>query len=349
MRDLHRFLVDYDMAMLRALAQNRGVSLTTNRQSEAAEELAEALLNPMSVRAALARLSPEGREALDTLLAAGGRMRVPHFARRFGQVRPSGPGRLEREAPWQDPANPTEELFYLGFLFRAFAQDAGGPGEFFFVPDDLQPLLPTPQVEPPAFAVQTVPAPVLQNDGGEAFVEDLFAFLLYVQTHDVRPYADGRLGQRDRAALRGQLTDPDERRFALLRCLSDRLGFVERREGRLRLEAAPVKDWLAASPDRRLSALQEAWRDDPAWRDLCHVPGLACDQEAGWRLRYDPVGARKALLALLARCPPDASWTMASFIAAVKETHPDFQRPDGDYSSWYIREKESGEYLSGFE
>jgi hypothetical protein len=36
-------------------------------------------------------------------------------------------------------------------------------------------------------------------------------------------------------------------------------------------------------------------------------------------------------------------------VTAVKETHPDFQRPDGDYTSWYIRDTASGDYLSGFE
>ncbi|NIO71720.1 MAG: hypothetical protein GTN71_22490, partial [Anaerolineae bacterium] len=33
----------------------------------------------------------------------------------------------------------------------------------------------------------------------------------------------------------------------------------------------------------------------------------------------------------------------------IKESDPDFQRPDGDYSSWYIRQADTGRYLSGFE
>ncbi|MGD8465419.1 MAG: hypothetical protein PVI09_16260, partial [Anaerolineae bacterium] len=79
---LQRCLSDYDMAMLRALAQNRGETLTTNRQNEAVDQLAAALLEPLSVRTALSRLSPQARSALDSLLAAGGRQRAPHFARR---------------------------------------------------------------------------------------------------------------------------------------------------------------------------------------------------------------------------------------------------------------------------
>ena len=349
MHDLHRFLVDYEMAMLRALAQNRGATLTTNRQTEAVDRLAVALLDPLSVRVALARLSPEAREALEAVLLVGGRMRAPHFARRFGQVRPVGPGRLERDAPWRDPANPAEELWYAGLVFRAFYEDAGGPGEFVFIPDDLRPLLPQPEGRPPAFAVEGVPAPIQQREDGSALVRDLFAYLVYVQNHDVRPYADGRLGRRDLAALRKRMTDADERRMVFLRHLAGRLEFVRRQGEFLGLETAQVKRWLTASTARQLLVLQEAWRDDPTWNDLCQVPGLLCDAESGWPQRHDTVATRRALLALLARCQPEVWWSGPSFAAAVKAFHPDFLRPDGDYASWYIRDRASGQYLSGFE
>ncbi len=347
MHKLHRFLIDYDMTMLRALAQNRGATLTTNRRAEAADELAALLLDPLSVRTALAQLSPEGRKALKALQAAGGRMRAPRFARRFGRVRPVGPGRLERESPWQEPASPAEELWYAALIFRAFDQDEGGPGEFIFVPDDLRPLLPWPQAESAPFAVETVPAPARWTGDEMALVRDLYAYLVYLQNHDVRPYADGRLGQRDLAALRRRMGDNGERRFAFLQYLARRLGFIDRQGEFLRLDAAPVKRWLTADPGRQLALLQETWRDDPDWNDLCRVPSLICDRETPWR--NDPVATRRALLSLLARCPLEDWWSPASFVAAVKAAHPDFQRPDGDYASWYVRDAASGEYLSGFE
>ena len=347
MHKLHRFLVDYDLSMLRALARNRGAELATNRQTEAADELAALLLDPVSVRTAQAKLSPEAREALAELQSAGGRMRAPRFARRFGQVRPVGPGRLEREALWQEPTNPAEELWYAGLIFRAFDQDEAGPGEFIFVPDDLRALLPEPQIEPPAFAVEMVPAPIRPPGDESALVRDLFVYLVYLQNHDVRPYADGRLGQRDLAALRRRMDDSGERRFAFLQHLARRMGFLERQGEFLRLDAAPVKRWLSATPDRQLAALQECWRDDPTWNDLCRVPSLACNQETPWA--NDPVATRQALLALLALCPMEGWWSVASFVAAVKDAHPDFQRPDGDYTSWYIRDAASGDYLSGFD
>jgi hypothetical protein len=33
----------------------------------------------------------------------------------------------------------------------------------------------------------------------------------------------------------------------------------------------------------------------------------------------------------------------------IREEEPDFQRPDGNYDTWYIRDLESGDYLAGFE
>ncbi len=347
MYNLHRFLIDYDMAMLRALAQNRGAALTSNRQAAAAEQLAATLLDPLSVRTALARLSPDAREALDDLLAAGGRMRVPQFARRFGTVRPVGSGRLEREVPWQQPANPAEELLYAAIIFRAFYQDSGGPGEFFFIPDDLRPLLPKPKSRAPAFAVSPVPEPPGQGIGKQTLLHDMFVYLVYLHNHDVRPYADGRLSRRDLSAIRGRMVNTDERRLAFLRHLAERLEFVVQKDKHLRLETSLVKRWLTAPTAQQMAMLQTAWRDDPSWNDLCHVPGLVCDQETAWQ--NDPLMTRQALLALLARCPLGTWWSIASFVAAVKETHPDFQRPDGDYTSWYIRDGASGKFLSGFE
>ncbi len=346
---MQRFLLDYTMAMLRAVAQARGIALSGGRQVEVTGELAAALLDPFSVRVALAQLSEGGRKALEALVAAGGKMRSPRFGRRFGLVRPAGPGRLERESLWQEPASPAEELLYLGLAFRAFDRDEAGPGEFFLIPDDLLPLLPVPAGEPPRFSVEVVPAPAQPRDAGRALVLDLFSYLVHLHLHDVRPYADGRLGRRDLAGLRVRLADPGERRLAFLRHLAMRLGFVIRQGDLLRLDAAPVKAWLTASPSAQSLALAEAWRDDPTWNDLRQVPGLAFDDDTGRPLRNDPVATRQAVLALLARCPRDAWWSVASFVAAVHGFEPDFQRPDGDYGSWAVRDTASGGVLSGFE
>jgi len=81
---------------------------------------------------------------------------------------------------------------------------------------------------------------------------------------------------------------------------------------------------------------------------LWHVPGL--HPEPGGELdEYDASVARGNVLELLASRAPRAEWwSVESFIEVVRAADPDFQRPGGDYESWYIRNDE-GEYLTGFE
>ncbi len=143
MHSLHRLLVDYDMAMLRALAENRGLALDTNRQSEAVDRLATGLLEPVSLRTALARLSPQAREALDTLLARRGPDAVSRsLPGSSARCAPSALDGWSERLPGRTPDNPAEELWYAGLIFHTFFQDKGGPGDFIVIPQELQPLLP---------------------------------------------------------------------------------------------------------------------------------------------------------------------------------------------------------------
>jgi hypothetical protein len=46
--------------------------------------------------------------------------------------------------------------------------------------------------------------------------------------------------------------------------------------------------------------------------------------------------------------PKNNWWSLPSFILAIKENYPDFQRPAGDYDSWFIKRQSDGTYLRGF-
>jgi hypothetical protein len=59
--------------------------------------------------------------------------------------------------------------------------------------------------------------------------------------------------------------------------------------------------------------------------------------------------ARQAVIGFMADIlPKQGWWSLQDYIEAVKEIDPDFQRPGGDYESWYIR-NDDGDYLQGFE
>ena len=69
--------------------------------------------------------------------------------------------------------------------------------------------------------------------------------------------------------------------------------------------------------------------------------------EGDWQ--NDPRRARQAILDFLANVPTATWWSLPAFVTAVRQQQPDFQRPAGDYDSWFLRDQQSGEFLRGFE
>jgi hypothetical protein len=356
MKTLRQCLIDCDMAMLRAIAQRRGIELMSNRHREVVDQLAEALVQPESMADAWEGLRPQEREALESLISEGGRKKFHLFVRRYGEIRDFGPGSLERERPWESPVSAAEGLWYSGLIYSAFDEVEGQTSEFIFIPQDLLPLLPKVEKRPPAFVVEvaSTPSAIRQGDPsagsgqGLALVQDTCAFLSYLQNEEVKPLKDGSLPRHDleRISERFLAKEDDAERLAFIYRLCQRLGLLHISEGLLKPNPPEAKRWLKAQRAEQLRALQEAWRDDPGWNELWRVRSLRCEP-TGWR--NDPLLARKKILGYLAKCQPGQWLSLASFIAAIKEADPDFQRPDGDYTSWYIREVATGEYLTGFE
>jgi hypothetical protein len=340
--------MDTAMPRLRAIARFWDVDLASERRHEAAAQLAEAMARPEVVADARAALPDAPRRALEALLAGGGWMPQRIFSRRWGEIRAMGPGRMERERPWREPSSPAEALWYTGFISRAFEQGDEGTYEVIFVPPELLALLPAAGATPPAGAPEPVPEPAAVRPAADAFLDDACTLVSYLQNERLRPAADGTWPARHEANLKRRLFDPDLTRLDLLRHLVQRLGWLRRSDSdRLRPDPAPVTSWLQSSPDEQRRALAEAWRDDASWNDLFHVPALEPVETGAWR--NDPLLARQGILRHLRACAPGTWYALDGFVSAVKQAEPDFQRPDGDYTSWYIRDAVTGAYHSGFE
>jgi hypothetical protein len=334
MRTLHQCLLDADVVRLRAIARFWGVELTAHRRREVAAQLAEAMAQPEAVTDAWDVLPDDQRRALEALLAAGGRMPLRVFARRWGEIRPMGPGRLDREQPWQAPVSPAEGLWYTGFVSRAFEQGPEGTYEVVFVPRELQAHLPVPPPPPPVIALAPAPEPAAVRPAGDALLDDACTLLAYLQNERLRSRPDGGWPARHEARLTRRLRDPDPARLAFLRHLAWHLGWLRVTDsGHLRPDPGRAAAWLQSSTGQQRSALAEAWRDDPTWNDLFHVPTLHPEDTGAWH--SDPLLARKAIIRHLRACVPDTWYTLGDFV--------------GDYTSWYIRDTATGAYLSGFE
>jgi len=172
--------------------------------------------------------------------------------------------------------------------------------------------------------------------------------LAYLQNHPVRPAAGGDWPAREGERLAAQLRDPAPDRLAFLRHLVEQLGWLRAdRAGCLRPQPGPVAAWLQAPSGEQRAVLTRTWLDSPAWNDLWHVPTLQVEDTGSWR--NDPLIARRAILRHLTACRPGEWYSLASLAAGIRQTDPDFQRPDGDYANWYVRDAASGKFLSGFE
>jgi hypothetical protein len=345
MRKLVECLLDHDSTLLRAIAERRGVELGSGSFDEKVEMLAAALLNPDSITETLEWLSDEEREAIDALLLNGGQMRAHLFALRFGEIRRFGPGSLARQAPWRAPANPAEGLWYRGLIARAFADREGTAVEFVFIPSDLLSLLPPPPVGPVPFDLPAAADPYRVAAGDPALIDDLCTLLSMAQAGSLH-LVHGGYSQETFDQLSQRLLEGDRARVDLMSHLarSADLMYVEGRKVRLNRER--VRLWLKESRAQQLREMQATWLEDASWNDLCHVPGLRCE-ETGWR--NDPLLARRAVLDLLRRCAVDSWVSIPGFVQVVRDRAPDYARPDGDFESWYIRDARSGEYLAGFE
>ncbi len=321
MPDLYRTFLKYDLGHLCIVAGLWGLELESNEADPAAEELAAALLDPEPVHETLEILQPDSLSALKTLSACDGKMEWSAFSRKFGEIREMGAGRRDRERPHLKPVSPAETLFYYGFLAKAFFDSDKGAQEFAYLPEDLLELLKLEGFAEKQNEPLGRPATPLEK-----------AFELPATDHVLD----------DAATLLAALRTgkPDFQSDKQLLALLTAAGLLKKGVP----QAEKVKAFLEAPRAQSLSLLTEAWKSSQEFDELRLVPSLVCEGE--WT--NQPQVARQFLLDLTGSIPQNKWWSISAFIRTVKEKYPDFQRPAGDYDSWFIKRASDGQYLRGF-
>lgn len=338
MRTLENALVDHELITLRVIGEWWELDLTGADKTACVKALAQTL-QELDLSLELSYLPPEDGAALRDLVAAGGKMPVGTFSRQHGEVRQMGPAKMEREEPWFEPVSPAEALWYRGLLYRNFDEaEAGEFVEYYYLPQELYETF--PEVEK-AEAVMVKERPLAPAEPPETFdaatasaVDDLTTCLAFAQREGL---ARGALPSLS-PYLYNSLVD----RTLLLVTVAEEKGLLREGNGSFK-PARPAIGWLKQEREAQLRALADAWSSS-SWNDLCHTPGLQCEG-SGWT--NDPIAARTALLDAL---PRDQAWYGIEALGTyVKEIDPDFQRPEGNYDTWYIRDEGSNAYIKGFE
>ncbi len=334
MPDLFHSLLKQDIGHLRIIAELWGLELTSPKAEGALEELSASLLDPDLLAELMDSLSPEADSAITALVNSGGRLPWVTFTRKYGDIREAGAGKRDREKIYLKPTSATEILYYRGLLARAFFDTQKGPQEFAYVPDDLLSILisrdrqlpvPTNEVEPPGRPASPGERgqEILAND---SILDDTTTFL-----------ASLRMGMNmDSASLLANLREQAPRLHSLL--TSTKL--VKKNT----IQAEAVKKFLEASRADALSMLQDAWTESDSFNELRLMPGIICEGE--WT--NQPLETREFLLNLLDAIPEGKWWSLNSFVRDIKQKFADFQRPAGDYDSWFIKRASDGQYLRGF-
>jgi len=321
MPDLFHTLLKYDLGYLRIVAGLWGLELESNEADSAAEELASALLDPEPVHETMEILHPDSLTALKTLAASNGKMEWGSFARRFGEIREMGAGKRDRERPHLKPISPAETLFYYGFLAKAFFDAEKGAQEFAYIPEDFLELLKIEGFEEkkgePLGRPATPVEKAFEIPASDHILDDATTYLAAL-----------RLGKSDWEF------DPQ------LTALLTTAGLLKKGTP----QAEKVKSFLEASRADALKLLVEAWQSSQTFDELRLIPSLICEGE--WI--NQPLVTREFLLDLTNPIPENKWWSIPAFIRAIKEKFPDFQRPAGDYDSWFIKRQSDGQYLRGF-
>ncbi len=351
MKRLRESLLDHEAIMVETIAQQWGLSPGPEGWQEFVKRLEALMKDPEALNRVLIRLTPEEREALNNLIHWGGKVPLSSFTRRYGPIRPFGPAKLLREKPWENPAGPAERLWFLGLIFKTFELTETGPVEMIYIPPDLKALIPAPPMEKTQAPTSLIP--VRQLPYSHYLAEALFLYLVYLQKNPATATPEGALPPETAEAIASFIKERGawppawgEVFFSLVQHTANVLGLVTLEAGKVRPFPEKLRPWLKAPPPERLISLWQAWLESSSWNELQLLPDLVWEDTGH---RNDPRLARRRIISFLARCPRNQWLSLDSFVNFIKEQEPDFQRPDGNYNSWYIRDRATGKYLMGFE
>ncbi len=345
MPDLIHSLLKQDLGHLRIVAEFWGLELESADVDSARDELSASLLDLNLLAELMDSLSPQADSAIADLVNSGGRIAWATFTRKYGDIREMGPGKRDRERPHLKPSSTAEILFYRGLLARAFFETDKGSQEFAYIPDDLLELIQTKEergknTEDVFVDSEPLGRPASPKEKGKEILADDS-----ILDDATTMLAALRMGRSNwlQSIPEGQF---DLRLFHLLTSAKlispSPTGRGVRGEGEINAEA--VKQFLESPRADALKTLTDAWTESIAFNELKLMPGIVCEGE--WT--NQPQETREFLLNLLDALPEGKWWNLNSFVRDIKQKYADFQRPAGDYDSWFIKRESDGVYLRGF-
>lgn len=369
MTSISRSLRDVEPYILPIIAEAWGLHIKAVNHEEWVTGLSKAMVDPRRAEMVWDSLSHKEQGAIQTLAGRGGKMPTVMFERFFGQLVRGGADELQKRNPLQNPQNIAEGLYYRGLIAMGFENSDIGAQAITYVPEEVLRGLPTHKTsydnleeeedlpyeedeaeasEKPttvvAYPNQKPPGVIRQAD--TSIVDDLTTLLAYVQV--VKPILDnGTLSETDVQQVSQHLLVQDASRLNFLLLIGYSAKLIDVQNGQATLHRVDARKWMSATRSDQLKTLADAWKTSAVYIELTQLSGIYPEMEVGTLSQYQAPAIRtKILNTLKAALPQQEWWLVESFVDYMFETDPDFQRPNGDYESWYIRD-ESGGYLRG--
>jgi len=357
-------LKETDPVLIPGLLRVWGVQDDSPDRDDRLKALATAMEDPGLVSRVWGGLTDEQRSAMQMIYHTPSRsLPAVHFERVAGPIRRMGSEEVARLNPAVHPQGAAEALYYRGLIGLRRENADTGLRSVLFIPSPLAPLLPINQTtydhldEEPQHAPgreSSLALEPLEEDelddvriADTSVVDDLTTLLAYLRL-ELPPVEGGLLPADVVQRLQPFLLVPDRDRLRFMVALAYAAGLVGVEGGRIAPVQAEARRWLSLSRPDQVRQLAEMWRGSVIL-DMAHTPGLLIDAGAGSLHQYDPKAARAAILDLLrAHVPPGDWWSQSDFISIVREDNADFQRPNGDFKTWYIQDT-VGTMLDGIE
>jgi len=322
-------LQNHDLGFLKIIGDAWGIELKAPSAQDALPILIQEICQKDLVLEIIETLPQNAQSALDDLLQKGGKISWSVFIRKYGHVRVMGAGRRDRERPDLTPISPAEVLWYRGLIGKAFLNFPPEPQEYAYIPDEIKEFL---SIEPPE------PAPPLGNPADGSEYTHIIPATDHILDHACTLLAALRLEAVPISSLKFIYPDISPKTLMIL------LRSIHILDDQERPISRNTKNFLESHRAQALSFLTSEWMNSVQFNELSLLPNL--DIEGVWQ--NNPLLARQVILNLIKEIPLSTWWSISALIQAVKKEKPDFQRPAGDYDSWFIRSRQSGAFLRGF-
>jgi hypothetical protein len=330
MPDIVQSLEGHDLGFLIILSNLWDIEPPVSDTIAEKTEIAHQVTDLSKFQTQYASLPDEAHDALHELQKHHGRLNWNLFTRKYGEVRDFGPAWRDREQPYLNPVSTAEYLWYRGLVARAFLKQGPVPQEFAYVPDDLLPLIPPPtrRHNRPIRVQSTTNREQIEPPYTTRLLDDLCTALSALRC-GLPPYQNAHL-----------LIRPPYSAF-----LAEILRSMELVSHDGILQPEKTRQLLEAAREQAFLEVFQNWRESRDIYELALVPALR--MEGNWS--YDAMAARSAALNMVIDLHREDWISLQEFCAEVKEHNPDFLRPDGNYDTWFVRTRSTGEYLQGFE